>query len=157
MLFQKSLIDGQFYDIISLTSADENDRLSRKVVQRIEDVPDTIKQNFKISSYEEATGKKVPGKSWVTLSAKDDEKGMITLFLLERGWTLSPVSPEEKSRTVSLLALIKGLEKAEIKDVCRAAKAEFGIDEEEVYAIIASLESKGQIRRLEDEYVKVIK
>jgi len=48
-------------------------------------------------------------------------------------------------------------EKAEIKDVCRAAKAEFGIGEEEVYAIIASLESKGQIRRLEDEYVKVIK
>jgi len=156
MLFQKSLIEGLLYDIISLTYADENDKLYRKVVGSVEEIPATIREHFEIKFYEEVTGKKVPGKFWVTLSEKDDEKGMITLFLLERAWPLSPTSPEERSKTVNLLALIKDLEKARIEDVYRVAIERFGIVKEEADAILASLERKGQIKRPEEGYIKTV-
>ncbi len=100
MVFQQSIIESMLYDVVSLTTADENDRLSRKIVARAEDVPSIIKENYQIRPYEEATGKKAPGKNVVTLCRPEDEKAMITLFLLERAWTLSTVSPEEKLKTL---------------------------------------------------------
>ena len=100
MLFQKSVIEGLLYDVISLTYADEMDRLRRKVVNNIDEIPAMIRENFEVKSYEEATGKRAPGKNWVTLTKKEDEKAMITLFLLERAWSLSLVSPEEKLKTI---------------------------------------------------------
>ena len=121
MLFQKSLVDDLFYDIISLTYADENDKLYRKVAGNMEEIPAIIREHFTIKSYEEATGKKAPGKSWVTLSKKDDDKAMITLFLLERAWTLSPISFEERTKNTGLTALIKNLEMARIEDVYQKA------------------------------------
>jgi len=105
MLFQKSAIEDLLYDVISLTYADETERLRRKVINSLDEIPAVIRENFKIKSYEEATGKRAPGKSWVTLTREEDEKVMVTLFLLERAWGLSPVSPDEK---------IKALEEAEI-------------------------------------------
>ena len=101
MLFQKSEMEGWLYDIISLTHADESDRLRRKIVDSVEEVPATIREHFRIVPYEEATGKRAPGKHWVTLSKADDEKSMILLFVLERAWTISTVSPEEKMKTIS--------------------------------------------------------
>jgi len=101
MVFQKSEIEGQLYDIISLTHADESDKLHRKIVDNLEEVPTTIQEHFRIVPYEEATGKIAPGKHWVTLSKADDEKSMILLFVLERAWTISTVSPEEKMKTIS--------------------------------------------------------
>jgi len=101
MLFQKSEIEGQLYDVISLTHADESDRLHRKIVDNLEEIPTTIREHFRIMPYEEATGKRAPGKHWVTLSKAEDEKSMILLFVLERAWTISTVSPEEKMETIS--------------------------------------------------------
>ena len=46
MVFQKSQKDGLLYDIISLTKADENDKLSRKIVDTLEQVPMIIRENF---------------------------------------------------------------------------------------------------------------
>jgi len=100
MVFQQSQREGWLYDIISLTQADQNDKLSRKVVDSLEQVPNVIRENYEIKPYEEATGKTAPGKHWVTLSKTEDEKAMITLFLLERAWTLSPTTPEEKLTTL---------------------------------------------------------
>jgi len=99
MVFQRSTFEGMLYDIISLTRADEKDQLSRKVVDHLEEVPAVIRENYKIKPYEEATGKRAPGKHWVTLSKTEDEKALIMLFLLERAWTLSHITPEEKIRT----------------------------------------------------------
>ena len=96
MVFQDSLIDGMLYDVISLTESDENNRLRRNIVSSIEEVPAIIKENYEIKSYEEATGKKAPGKHLVTLSKRENEKELITLFVLERAWTLSESTPEEK-------------------------------------------------------------
>jgi len=96
MLFQDSLIDGMLYDVISLTESDENNRLRRNVVSSIEEVPAIIKENYEIKSYEEATGKKAPGKHLVTLSKRENEKDLVTLFVLERAWALSESTPEEK-------------------------------------------------------------
>lgn len=96
MVFQKSKIENLFYDVISLTQADENNELRRIVVSNIQEIPVIIKENFKIKSYEEATGKKAPGKHFVTLSKPEDEKELLTLFLLQRGWGLSDFTPEEK-------------------------------------------------------------
>jgi len=100
MVFQNSQTEGWLYDVISLTQADENDKLSRKVVDSLEEVPAVIRENYEIKAYEEATGKTAPGKHWVTLSRVDDEKAMITLFLLERAWKLSHTTPEEKLKTI---------------------------------------------------------
>jgi len=100
MVFQLSTIEGMLYDVISLTQADENDRLSRKMVSSAEEVPTIIKENYEIKPYEEATGKTAPGKHLVTLCKREDEKAMINLFLLERAWTLSTTTPEEKLKTL---------------------------------------------------------
>jgi len=100
MVFQQSQRQGWLYDIISLTQADQNDKLSRKIVDSLELIPTIIRENYETKSYEEATGKKAPGKHWVTLSKVDDEKAMITLFLLERSWTLSRITPEDKIKAL---------------------------------------------------------
>ncbi len=100
MLFQRSQREGWLYDIVSLAQADANDRVTRKVATFMEEVPIIIKENYEIKPYEEATGKKAPGKHLVTLNRSEDEKAMITLFLLERAWTLSPMTPEEKLKTL---------------------------------------------------------
>ena len=68
MVFQKSKIEGMLYDVISLTQADENDKVSRKIVSSIDEVPAVIRENYEIRLYEEATGKKAPGKHLVTLT-----------------------------------------------------------------------------------------
>ncbi len=96
MVFQDSIIEGMLYDVISLTEVGENYRLRRNVVSSIEEVPAIIRENYEIKSYEAATGKKAPGKHLVTLSKRENEKEIITLFVLERAWALSESSPEEK-------------------------------------------------------------
>lgn len=100
MVFQQSQREGWLYDVISLTQADENDKLSRKMVDSLERIPTIIRENYEIKPYEEATGKMAPGKHWVTLSRADDEKAMIALFLLERAWPLSSTTPEERLKTL---------------------------------------------------------
>jgi len=96
MVFQQSKIDGLLYDVLSLSQADDKGNVRRKVVSTVDEVPDEIKENYDVRSYEEATGKKAPGKHLVTLCNPDDEKAIVTLFLLERAWPLSDASPEEK-------------------------------------------------------------
>ena len=96
MVFQNSKIEGKLYDVLSLTQADENDRVSRKVVSTIEEVPNIIRKNYTIKSYEEATGKISPGKHLVTLCNPQNEKAIVTLFILERGWPISNYTPDEK-------------------------------------------------------------
>lgn len=96
MVFQESNIEGMLYDVISLTQADDNDKVNRKIVASIEEVPAVIKENYEIKSYEEATGKRAPGKYLVTLSKPGHEKELVTLFVLERAWSLSKSTPEEK-------------------------------------------------------------
>ena len=95
MVFQESNIDGMLYDVISLNEAGKNDKVNRKIVASIEEVPAVIRENYKIKSYEEATGKKAPGKYLVTLSKPEDEKEIVTLFVLERAWSLSKSTPED--------------------------------------------------------------
>jgi rubrerythrin len=96
MVFQQSNIEDMLYDVISLSQADENDKVSRDIVSSIEEVPAVIKENYTVKTYEEATGKKAPGKHLVTLSKRDNEKELVTLFVLERAWSLSKSTPEEK-------------------------------------------------------------
>ena len=96
MVFQQSKIKGMLYDVISLTEVDKNNRLRRNVVASLEEVPAVIKDNFVIKTYEEATGKKAIGKNLVTLTKPEDEKELVTLFVIERAWGLSDSTPEKK-------------------------------------------------------------
>jgi hypothetical protein len=96
MLFQKSTIEDMLYDVISLTTLEAGDKLKRNIVSSLDEIPPVIKENYQIRTYEEATGKKAPGKNFVTLSRLEDEKMMVTLFVLERAWGLSQDSPAEK-------------------------------------------------------------
>ncbi len=85
MVFQASQIEGMYYDVLSLTESDDSNRLRRNVVASLDEVPDVIKNNYAVRSYEDATGKKAPGKYLVTLNKPEDEKSLVTLFVLERG------------------------------------------------------------------------
>ena len=114
MVFQDSQFEGMLYDVISLTEFDENNRLKRNVVSTFEEVPDFIKKNFVIRSYEEATGKKAPGKYLVTLTKKNDESMLVTLFVLERAWGLSNTLPEEKLNELKQLRHKKKVSKKEV-------------------------------------------
>jgi len=157
MMFQKSVIEGLLYDVISLAQADERDQVHRKVVESIEAIPALVQEHFEIKSYEEATGKKAPGKYWVTLSKESDEKAMIILFLLERAWPISPTSLEERLKTINLIDLIKGLERAKTEDIYRVAGEKFGLSKEDVDALLISLERRGRIERPEEGYIKTLK
>ncbi len=117
MVFQKSQDESLYYDIISLAHADENDKVRRKVVNQIEDVPAFIRENFKIQTYEEATGRTAPGKHIVTLTKADNEKAMITLFLLERAWSLSSITPEEGLKKYEEQKQLKILSKEAVKQI----------------------------------------
>jgi hypothetical protein len=154
MLFQKSIInDDLFYDIISLTHVDGEGRVRREVAKTLEEVPSIIRENFEVKTYEEATGKKPPINHVVTLSKKDDEKDMIALFLLERAWTLPQ---EEKQKTINLMALIKDLEKTSVAEIHSVTSEQLGIEKDAVDSLLADLEAKGKIKRLDDGYVKAV-
>jgi hypothetical protein len=96
MVFQQSKIANMLYDVISLSEVDKNNRLRRNVVSSLDEIPSIIKNNYTIKSYEEATGKKAIGKNLVTLTKQDNEKELVTLFVIERAWSLSESTPEEK-------------------------------------------------------------
>lgn len=117
MVFQKSQDENLYYDVISLANADERDKVTRKVVNQIEDISTIIRKNFQIQTYKEATGRIAPGKHLVTLTKADDEKAMITLFLLERAWALSPITPEEGLKTFEEQKQLKTLNKKTVKQI----------------------------------------
>lgn len=114
MVFQESKIGDMLYDVISLTYLDENCRLRRNSVSSIEEVPVVIRENYEIKSYEEATGKKAPGKYLVTLSKQENKKELLTLFVLERAWGLSESSPEEKLNEKEQDSLMENIPKKEM-------------------------------------------
>ena len=153
MLFQKSLVEGHYYDVISLSYIDEDGRLRRKVVGEIDEVPDSIKDNFEIAPYEEATGKRAIGKRLVTLSEESDEKKMILLFILQRAWPVSKIPPDLGTRLVDLLKLIKNLEKAEINEIYQTAEEKHGLSREDTDLLLGFLETEEKIARSE-EYIK---
>jgi hypothetical protein len=152
MLFQKSLNSDLYYDIISLTQVDEKGSVHRAVVKTQEEIPATIRDNFQIKNYNEATGKKFPGTHLVTLTKKDDEKEMITLFLLERARTLPP---EERQRTMDLFGVIKEMQKTSITDISNIVSETFNIDRASLEKLLSDLEDKGKIKRLDENFVKL--
>jgi len=154
MLFQESIIRDCYYDVISLSYIDENGRLRRNVVENIEEVPQMLRDNFKIVSYEEATGKKAIGKKLVTLCSKGDEKIMITLFLLERAWPFSALSPDLGVKKLGLLEIIRDIEKAEIDEVYQIAEERIGLSKEDVDKLLELMLEEGKILRMKEGYIK---
>lgn len=153
MLFQKSVIsDDLFYDVVSLTHVDGEGKVRREIAKSMDDVPSVIRENFVVKPYEEVTGKKLPTNYIVTLVKGDNEKGMVTLFLFQRAWTLPQ---EEKQKTLNLMALIKKMEKTSIAELRRVANEQFGIEKDTLDSMLADLEAKGRIKSLDAGYVKV--
>jgi hypothetical protein len=152
MLFQKSLNPNMYYDIISLTQVDTEGKVHREIAKTIEEIPAAIKDNFQVKPYEEATGRKAPGNHLVTLSKKDDDREMITLFLLERARTLPP---EERQKNMDLISLIKELRKTSITDLGNITGEQFNIDREQLTKRLTELEAKGKIKRLDENFVKL--
>jgi hypothetical protein len=153
MLFQKSLMEGCCYDVISFSYLDNEERLRRNVVNNIDEIPETLKNNFKIVNYEEATGKKAVGKSLVTLCEEGDEKKMILLFLMERAWPLSTVPPDVGAKMVDLFDMIKNLERAAIEDIYQKAGEQYELTKEDIDRLLNVLETEGKIQRSE-QYIK---
>lgn len=153
MLFQQSLTPDMYYDIISLTRVDQEGRVRREVVKTLEEVPAVIKEYFEVKDYAEATGKKLPGSHFVTLSKKGDEKDMITLFIIQRAWTLPA---EERQKSIDLLAVLKKLEKVSITEVSHLVAEQFDVDRTTLDALLAKLEEKGKIKKLDESFVKIV-
>lgn len=154
MLFQKSILENLYYDVISLSYIDDDGRLRRNMVESIEEIPNVLHENFEIKSYEEATGRKAPGKKLVTLCRWDDEKAMIMLFLTERAWPVSQIPPEIGMKTPDIYSVIKKLERVKIDEVYRVASEKFGLTHEDLTFLLDSLERDGKILRPQDGYVK---
>jgi len=154
MLFQRASAGGSLYDVVSLSYVDGEGRLRRNVVESLEEVPSVIRDNFEVKPYEEATGKRAPGKGWVTLSREGDERALVTLFMLERAWPVSPVSPEVGAKTAGILALIRELEKAGLEELYREAGRRLGVERGEVDRLLALLEKEGSVERPGPGYVK---
>jgi len=153
MLFQKGLIEGYYYDVISLSYMDEEERLRRNVLDNIDDVPEILKENFKVMKYEEVTGKKIVGKRLVVLCEENNEKDMILLFLIQRAWPISRIPLEIGMRASDLLELIRELEKAKIDEIYEAAENKFKLERENIDMLLELLEREGTIQRSED-YIK---
>jgi hypothetical protein len=153
MLFQKSLVEGYYYDVISLSYLGKNDRLRRNVVATIDEVPESLRNNFRIMEYEEATGKKAVGKRLVTLSEENDEKKMITLFLMQRAWPISKIPPQVGARMLDLLRVIRNLERAAVEEIYTTAQERFELAKEDTDLLLNFLETEGRIQRSE-EYIK---
>jgi hypothetical protein len=150
MLFQKSQNPNMYYDIISLTKVDGEGKVHREVVKTQEEIPATISDNFEIKHYDEATGKKIPANSFVTLSKIDDEKAMITLFILERARTLPP---EERQKSMDLIGLIKELQKTSIVDLNNITNETFNVDREALNKMLSDLEGRGKIKWVDENFV----
>jgi len=157
MIFQKSAINEFVYDVISLTYADEENRIRREVVSELDKIPSFIKENFEIKKYDEATGKSAIGKNFVTLVHKKDVKSMITLFLMERAWPLAQVPPETKLKGGLIMKIIKDVEKASIDEVYTFANTQLGMEKDEVNKLLDILKSDGKIYFPNPNYVKAIK
>jgi len=155
MLFQRSpKLEGLYYGVVSVSYIDENGRLRRNVVESLEEVPKVVRENFEIKTYEEAVGKKAPGKRLVVLCREGDEKAMITLFLLERAWPVSEIKPELALLSRKILTLVKRLERASIDDLYEKAEGKYGLSRETVDDLLSILEREKEILRLGDGYVK---
>jgi len=153
MLFQKSLVEGYCYDVVSLSYLDSTERLRRNVVENIDEVPETLKNNFKIVDYEEATGKKAVGKRLVTLCDESDEKKMMMLFLMERAWPLSTIPPDVGTKMIDLYKMIRNLEKAALEDIYQTAQERYELAREDTDRLLNVLETEDKIQRSE-QYIK---
>jgi hypothetical protein len=153
MLFQRSLVEGYYYGVISLSYIDDNERLRRNVVNTLEEVPESIKKNFKIADYGESSGKQAIGKKLVTLCEENDEKKMITLFIIQRAWPISKIPPDIGAKIFDLLRLIRNLERAEINNIYQTAEERHELTKEETDMLLRFLETEGKILRSE-EYIK---
>jgi hypothetical protein len=160
MVFQKSLREGYFYDIISLAYVDEAGRVRRKIVSTMEEIPQTIRGISEIETYEKATGKPPTfGRGLVSLIRKDDYKAMITLFILQKAWSLASFTPETALKYAhhapDVLAVIRRLEKAREEEVYSVLEAEYGITKDEGIIIINTLKEGGKVITPEPGYIKV--
>jgi len=153
MLFQKSIIQGYCYDVLSLSYLDDKQRLRRNVIANMDEVPEILKNNFKIVDYEEAAGKKAVGKNFVTLCEENDEKKMLILFLIERAWPLSTVPPEISTKMIDLYKMIKSLEKAALEEIYATAQEQYQLAREETDRLLNILETEGKIQKA-DQYIK---
>jgi hypothetical protein len=150
MLFQKSIIEGHLYDVISLSYLDDNKRLRRKIVSDINEVPQNIREKFKIELYEKATGKNAIGKKLVTLCKEDNNRMIIILFLLQRAWPISKLPLDIYTKLSSVIKLIKKLEKAKLDNVYSLADKLYGLKKEDMDLILKKLESDNRIIMLEN-------
>ena len=157
MIFQRGIIEDFAYDIISLTYANEDNRIRREVVSDLDKVPSFIKENFEIKKYDEATGKSAIGKNLVTLVHEKDIKGMIILFLMERAWPLAQISPEIRMKGDSMMQVIEDAEKASIDEVYALASDRLMITKDDVDKLLDLLKSEGKIDLPSPGYIKVIK
>jgi len=159
MVFQKSLREGYFYDVISLTYIDETGRVRRKIVSTIEEIPQTIRGISEIETYEKATGKPPTfGRGLVSLTRQGDYKTMITLFILQKAWSLASFTPETALKYAhhapDVLAVIRKLEKAREEEVYKVLEAEYSMTKDESIVIVNTLKESGKIIVPEPGYVK---
>jgi len=155
MLFQRSpKLEGLYYGVVSVSYIDENGRLRRNVVEELDEIPKVLQENFEVKPYEEVIGKKAPGKKLVVLCKEGDDRAMITLFLLERAWPVSEITPELGLLSRRILTLIKRLERTSVEDLYKAAEEEYNLSRETVDDLLSILERENEILRLEDKYVK---
>lgn len=92
MVFQPAKYENMVYNIIS-TAYLKDRNIKRDQKEHLEDVPEYIVRESKIILWAEATGKENPryANHPVTLIQKNDYKGMVKQFMLQRVYPISMV------------------------------------------------------------------
>lgn len=155
MLFQKSIIDGLLYDIVSLSQIDSEGKVRRRVIGNFEDVPNTIRDCFQVVEYEKATGKKIVGSHVVSLNKFGDTKEMIALFLMERAWPLIPLSQDISVKIPDVINVIKELERADVDLIHNVLAERYNIQSGETDIILDLLMERGIIYKPNLKSIKV--
>jgi len=157
MIFQKSILKEFVYDIISLTYANEDDRIRREVISELDQVPSFIKENFDVKKYDEATGKSAIGKNLVTIVQEKDIKSMIILFPMERAWPMAQVPPETGLKEGPIKKMIEEAEKASIDEIYSLASDRLGMAKDEVDKLLDLLKSENKVIFPSSGYVKTVR
>lgn len=152
MIFQKSLVSNMYYGVISTTYVDEKQRVRRKSINSLDDVPSLIRNFYDVKTYEEATGRKTR-KNLVTLVYKNNVKDMMNLFIQQKAWPLLLINYMDLIQIMEIEEILKDLERVNIEDIY--TKLTETIEVKEINKILDILERRGKIKYLNSKYIKI--
>lgn len=138
MVFSKSQFEGYLYDVVAIAHVESNERLAKRFVASVEDLPSWIRDAYPVKPYLEATGRNPTfGRGCVTLVKDGDERGMICLFLLEKAWPISVAEEDTAQSYVDIIPVVRELESADLDTVYETVQKRHALSKEDAERLVS--------------------